>query len=91
MTHATCTWATEEQHNWLEVRKAQFIEANQRKVAVKEFFPDVVREFRGNWPVPAASQEEIEGAGSVERATKIKHDNYDKVPGCWLFLDRMLM
>ena len=87
----TCaTWATEEQHNWLEAWKAQFIEANQKKVAAKEFFPDVVREFRKNWPVPLISQEEIEVAGSVEQATKNKHNKYDKVPGCRLFLDRML-
>ena len=85
MTRAT--WATEEQHNWLEARKAQFIEANQKKVAAKEFF---VREFRENWPVPLVSQEEIEVAGSVEWATKNKRNKYDKVPGCRLFLDRML-
>jgi hypothetical protein len=80
MTRAT--WATEEQHKWLEARKAQFIEANQRKVAAKEFFPNVVKEFRENWPVPPVSVEEIQGAGSVERATKIRRDKYDKVLGC---------
>lgn len=79
----TCApWTTEDQHNWLEARKAQFIEANQRKAAAKEFFPDIVKEFRENWPVPSVSQEEIAAAGSVERATKDKHDKYDKVPGC---------
>jgi hypothetical protein len=88
MTRAT--WATEEQHSWLEARKAQFIEANQRKVAAKEFFPDIVKEFRENWPVPPVSVEEIEGAGSVELATKNKRDKYDKVPGCLLSLDSML-
>jgi hypothetical protein len=76
------TWATQEQHNWLEARKAQFIKANQRKAAAKEFFPDIVKEFRVNWPVPLFSQEEINGAGSVELATKNKHKKYDKVPGC---------
>ena len=92
MTRAT--WTDDEQHTWLEARKAQFIEANQRRAAAKEFFPNIVKEFRENWPVSAPSQEEINEAGSVELATKNKREKYDKVPVldyalmvCWL--DRM--
>ena len=91
MTHAT--WTNEKQHNWLDAHKAKFIEVNQRRAAVKEFFPDIVKEFREKWPVPAISQEEIDKAGSVELATKTKHDKYDKVlvldyaqMVCWLDL-----
>lgn len=77
MTRAT--WTNEEQHNWLEAHKARFIEANQRRAAAKEFFPDIVKEFREKWPVPAVSQDEIDKAGSVGLATKTKRDKYDKV------------
>ena len=75
----TCaTWTNKEQ-NWLEACKAKFIEANQRRAAAKEFFPEIVKEFWEKWPVPAVSQEEIDKAGSVGLATKTKHDKYDKV------------
>lgn len=73
-------WTDEEQHTWLEAHKAQFIEANQRRAAAKEFFPNIIKEFREKWPVSAPSQEEINEAGSVELATKNKRDKYDKVP-----------
>ena len=92
MTRAT--WTDDEQHTWLEARKAIFIEANQRRAAAKEFFPNIVKEFREKWPVSTPSQEEINEAGSVELATKHKHEKYDKVlvldyapMVCWL--DRM--
>ena len=72
-------WTTNEQHEWLEARKAAFVEANQKKNAAKEFFPLVIKEFREKWPVPTATPEEINEAGSVEIATKVKRDKYDKV------------
>jgi hypothetical protein len=66
----TCsTWATNDQHEWLEAQKAQFIDVNQRKAAAKDFFPDVVKQFWEKWPVPSVSQEETDEAGSVELAT----------------------
>ena len=73
-------WTYEEQHTWLKAHKAQFIEANQRRAAAKEFFPNIIKEFQEKWPVSAPSQEEINEAGSVELATKNKCDKYDKVP-----------
>ena len=73
------TWTDDEQHRWLEAYKARFIEANQRRAASKEFFPDIVKAFCEKWPVPPASQEEIDGAGSVELATKNKRNKYEKV------------
>jgi hypothetical protein len=54
MTRAT--WTNEKQHNWLDAHKAKFIKVNQRRVAAKEFFPDIIKEFRKKWPVPAISQ-----------------------------------
>lgn len=77
MTRAS--WADQDQHLWLEARKAQFIEVNQRKAAAKEFFPDVVKEFREKWPVSPVTPEEIEEAGSQELAIKKKRDKHDKV------------
>ena len=77
MTRAT--WTDDEQHTWLEARKVIFIEANQRRAAAKEFFPNIVKEFQEKWPVSAPLQEEINEAGSVELATKHKREKYDKV------------
>lgn len=42
----TCaSGAYKDQHDWLELHKAQFIEANQRKATTKNFFPDMVKDF----------------------------------------------
>ena len=77
MTRAS--WANKDQHDWLESRKAQFIEVNQRKAAGKDFFPIVVKDFRDKWPVSLVTPEEVEEAGSEESATKKKRVKYDKV------------
>ena len=75
------SWVNKDQHDWLESCKAQFIEANQRKAATKDFFPDVIKDFREKWPVSPVTPEEVEKAGSEESTTKKKHDKYDKVHG----------
>ena len=75
-------WTTPEQEAWLEERKAAFLLANQSKCAAKTFYPDLVKEFRDKWPVPPVNQAEIDDAGSVELATKVKRDKYDKVRAC---------
>ena len=62
MMHAS--WVNKDQHDWLESRKAQFIEANQRKAAAKDFFPDVIKDFHEKWPVSPVTPEEVEKAGS---------------------------
>jgi hypothetical protein len=36
---------TDEQEAWLNERKPDFLLANQRKVAAKEFFPTALKEF----------------------------------------------
>jgi hypothetical protein len=73
------TWTTNDQKEWLDVRKSAFLESKQKDLASKEFFPLVVREFREKWPVPPVTESEISFAGSVELATKVKRDKYDKV------------
>ena len=77
MTYAL--WANKDQHDWLELCKAQFLEVNQRKAVAKEFFPDVVKDFHKKWPVSPVTPGEVREAGSEESATKKKHDKYDKV------------
>jgi len=72
-------WTTEEQRVWLESRKAAFLKANEKKTAAKEFFPAVFKEYREKWLVPPVTEDEVNQAGSVERATKTKRDKYDQV------------
>lgn len=73
------TWTTTEQREWLEERKPGFLEAKQNETTSKEFFPAVSKEFREKWPVPQVMDEEISKAGSIELASKIKREKYDKV------------
>ena len=72
-------WTTKEQERWLEDRKPAFLIANQNKIASKEFFPGVVKEFRDKWPVPPVTQGEIKDAGNAELAARVKKTKYDKV------------
>jgi hypothetical protein len=77
-------WTTNDQKEWLESRKAEYLAANLNKTAAKEFFPVVFKNFREKWPVPQVTQEEIDEAdGSIELATKIKREKYDKVRPCY--------
>ena len=73
-------WTSEDQRQWLDSRKTEYLTANINKTATKEFFPTVFKEFWEKWPVPAVTQDEIQEAdGSIELATKRKRDKYDKV------------
>ena len=73
------SWTTDAQLAWLQERKNPFLEALQKKTLSKEFFPNIVKEFREHWPVDPATSEEISKANSVEQANKIKKDKYDRV------------
>jgi len=77
MTHRK--WTTDEQEAWLEQRKSAYLEANQKKMAAKDFFPPVIEEFCQKWPVPPATPEEIVDAGSIELAMRVKQGKYNKV------------
>jgi hypothetical protein len=73
-------WTSNDQKQWLESRKTEYLAANQNKTATKEFFPAVFKDFREKWPVPPVTEEEIkEAEGSIELATKKKREKYDKV------------
>jgi hypothetical protein len=82
---------TDEQEAWLNERKPALLLANQRKAAAKEFFPTVVKEFREKWPVAQVSQAEINDAGSVELAERIKRDKYDKVDSSAIRMKGMII
>jgi hypothetical protein len=74
------TWTTVQQKDWLDLRKAAFIEAKEKgHVAVQELCSTIFKEFRENWPLPPVTEEETTAAGSTELATKIKRDKHDKV------------
>ena len=73
-------WTSNDQKKWLESRKTEYLAANLKKTATKEFFPAVFKDFREKWPVPSVTEEEIkEAEGSIELATKKKREKYDKV------------
>jgi hypothetical protein len=74
------SWTTDNQREWLEAKKSAFIDTKQKgNAALKEFYQEVFREFREQWPVPPITADEISAAGSTELATKVKRDGYDKV------------
>jgi hypothetical protein len=76
-------WTSEDQKEWLESRKTEYLAANLNKTATKDFFPAVFKDFREKWPVPPVTQEEVDEAdGLIELATKKKRDKYDKVRAC---------
>jgi len=69
------SWTTDNQREWLEAKKSAFIDKKQNgNAALKEFYHDVFREFREQWPVPPITEDEISAAGSAELATKVKRD-----------------
>ena len=76
-------WTSNDQRQWLESRKTEYLAANINKTATREFFPAVFKEFREKWAVAPVTQEEIDEAdGSIEMAAKKKRVKYDKVRTC---------
>ena len=71
-----------EQKAWLEEQKPTFLIVNQNRCVAKTFYPDLVKEFCNKWPVPPVTEAEIGDAGSVELATRVKKEKYNKVRTC---------
>jgi hypothetical protein len=71
--------ATASQEEWLKARKAAFLTAHQKKTLSKEFFPNVLKEFREQWPVPPLTPEETAAEANLEQAMKGKCQKYDQV------------
>lgn len=80
------TWTTPEQKEWLESKRAAFLEAKQKgNSALKEHFLTIFKDFREKWPVPPVTEGESTEAGSSGLATKKKGDRYDRVCVHYLF------
>lgn len=74
------TWTTDEQKEWLDTRKAAFLEAKEKgHAALKELCSTIFKEYREKWPIPPVTEDETSAAGSSEMATKIKRNKNDKV------------
>ena len=73
-------WMSDDQKEFLESRKTEFLAANLNKTAGKDFFPSVFKDFHKKWPVPQVMQGDIEVAeGSIKLAKILKREKYDKV------------
>jgi len=65
-------WTTHQQEEWLKSHLGGFSAAQVNKTTSKEFFPEVLKEWRKAWPTPGPTEEEITREGSVEKATQKK-------------------
>lgn len=72
-------WTSPDQEEWLKSRIAKFTDAQVNKTTTKEFFPEIFKEWREEWPCPGPSPEEIAQAGSVEKATQKKRSEENSV------------
>lgn len=72
-------WTTPEQSDWLKQHLAAFIDSQASKTTVKEFFPQVIKEWRELWPLAEPTGDEITKAKSVEEAIKKKKSKDDEV------------
>lgn len=61
-------WTSADQEEWLKARIARFSDAQVNKTTTKEFFPEILKEWREAWPCPGPTPVEIAQAGSVEKA-----------------------
>ena len=54
------------QKEFLESCKTEYLVANLNKMARKDFFPSVFKDFHKKWPVPLVTHRDIEAAkGSI--------------------------
>jgi hypothetical protein len=72
-------WTTEKQEEWLKARLAKFSDAQASKTTTKDFFPAVLKEWRVAWPCLDPTPEEVQQAGSIEKATQKKRSNENAV------------
>ena len=72
-------WTSGNQEEWLKSRIARFINVQVNKTTTKEFFPEILKEWREAWPCPGPTLEEIAQAGSVEKATQKKRSEENAV------------
>ena len=68
MTH--CQWTMPEQADWLKEHLAAFIDSQANKTTKKEFFPQVIKEWRVLWPLAQLTVDEITEANNAKDAVK---------------------
>ena len=65
-------WTTPEQADWLKEQLATFIDSQVNKTTTKEFFPQVIEDWRQLWPLAQPTADKIAEAKNVEDAVKKK-------------------
>ena len=72
-------WTTPNQEEWLKSRLARFTDAQVNKTTTKEFFPEILKDWRKAWPCSEPTTEEITQAGSAEKASQKKKSEENTV------------
>lgn len=72
-------WTTDLQKEWLEARLATFREAQAQKTVMKQFFPEILKAWKEEWPIPPPTVEEISEAGSLQKAKAVKTKSQETV------------
>ena len=72
-------WTTPEQADWLKEHLAAFVDSQANKTTKKEFFPQVIKEWRVLWPLAQPTADEIAEANNAEDAVKKKKNKDDEV------------
>ena len=70
MTH--CQWTMPGQAGWLKEHLSAFIDSQANKTMKKEFFPQVIKEWRVLWPLAQLTVDEITEANNAKDAVKKK-------------------
>jgi hypothetical protein len=72
-------WTTDLQKEWLEARLAAFRDAQAQKIVMKKFFPEILKAWKEEWPIPLPTDEEITSAGSLDKAKAAKTKKEESV------------
>ena len=68
-----------EQGGWLKEHLAAFVNSQENKTTTKEFFPQVIKEYRGLQLLAQLTADEIAKANNVEDTVKKKKNKDDEV------------
>jgi len=72
-------WTTDLQKEWLEARLGAFREAQAQKTVMKQFFPEILKAWKEEWPIPPPTDEEVAEVGSLEKAKAVKIKSQETV------------
>ncbi|KIJ90796.1 hypothetical protein K443DRAFT_116087 [Laccaria amethystina LaAM-08-1] len=76
-------WTTPEQADWLKERLAAFVDSQANRTTMKEFFPQILKDWRILWPLAQPTADEIAKANNVEDAVKNKKIKDDERIKAW--------